>query len=128
MIIIFDNQGVTHAVYNQREVREQHKKWGYVENWQVRTLCSPTEQLEVLQSFIKQADLDLSERGHTITCIRCATGECDHGVTYDPTYGRMMLNYEVRERYPRLDGECPRGCGYKGIAYASYEHYVAGDW
>lgn len=128
MIIVFDNQGIAHAVYNQREVREEHAKHGYVENWQVRTLCSPFEQLEVLQSFIKQADLDLVERGHTVTCIRCASGECDHGISYDPRYGRQLNAHQVRERYPRLNGECPRGCGFRGIAYASQEHYLAGYW
>lgn len=61
-------------------------------------------------------------RGHTVP-------ECDHGVTYD----RSQISagapaHEVRKKYPRLDGTCPLGCGYVGIAYASMEHYVMGDW
>jgi hypothetical protein len=34
----------------------------------------------------------------------------------------------IRRRFPRLDGPCPLGCGYVGIAYASAEHYGYGDW
>jgi hypothetical protein len=33
---------------------------------------------------------------------------------------------EVRRLYPRFHGICR--CGYRGIAYASFQHYVAGDW
>lgn len=61
--------------------------------------------------------------------------ECDHGVTFDeaawkaPTPLSSCLDaHEVRERWPRLDGLCPLGCGYRGIAYASMTHFVAGDW
>lgn len=35
---------------------------------------------------------------------------------------------EVRARWPRLNGLCPKGCGYNGIAYASADHYIYGDW
>jgi hypothetical protein len=35
---------------------------------------------------------------------------------------------EVRRRWPRLHGDCPKGCGYCGIAYASFAHYAAGGW
>jgi len=40
---------------------------------------------------------------------------------------------EVQKRWPRgwftKEKPCPLGCGYdSGIAYASYEHYIAGDW
>lgn len=58
---------------------------------------------------------------------------CDHGLTFDaeaanaipPSELRMR---EIRLRWPRLDGPCPKGCGYEGIAYVSFEHYTAGDW
>jgi hypothetical protein len=73
---------------------------------------------------------------------------CNHGVTFDErqweeAYRRfkadtrgmtdqVLLNavftHEVRRRWPRLDGKCPKGCGYEGICYASTAHYVAGDW
>lgn len=53
---------------------------------------------------------------------------CKHGVTFDSPAARGLPAREVRKRWPRLDGLCPLGCGYNGIAYASKEHYVMGDW
>jgi hypothetical protein len=54
--------------------------------------------------------------------------KCDHGVTFDSKESEGLSAYEVRRRWPRLFGECPKGCGFKGIGYASFEHYIAGDW
>jgi len=71
--------------------------------------------------------------------------QCDHGVTFDAEAAREILanwkpqsaadfvmgnpaSEEVRRRWPRMHGVCPKGCGYVGIAYASYEHYIMGDW
>ena len=61
--------------------------------------------------------------------------ECDHGVVFNATEwsqlgeaGTDVPPIEVRRRWPRLEGECPLGCGYRGIAYASMLHYLAGDW
>lgn len=54
--------------------------------------------------------------------------ECDHGVGFDEDHAKLMDTYEIRRVYPRLNGECPKGCGYVGIAYASKEHYYMGDW
>lgn len=54
--------------------------------------------------------------------------KCDHGVVFDPEGAHDLSAHEVRERWPRLDGACPLGCGYFGTSYASLEHYVAGDW
>jgi len=34
---------------------------------------------------------------------------------------------EVRKKYPRFFGQCP-DCGAQVIGYASYEHYIMGDW
>lgn len=65
---------------------------------------------------------------------------CDHGVTFDDVAARAIENAnrklgtpelttpEIRANWPRLDGECPKGCGYVGIAYASVSHYLWGDW
>ena len=38
-----------------------------------------------------------------------------------------MSSFEVKEKWPRFFGKCAE-CGYYGIAYASFEHYIAGDW
>lgn len=54
--------------------------------------------------------------------------ECTHGVTFDLKAAETLTYTEIRKRWPRLFGECPLGCGFKGIAYASKEHYVYGDW
>ncbi len=71
--------------------------------------------------------------------------ECDHGITFDAEEAKKMLDgfqpksvlefiggnpvsTEIRKRWPRLFGVCPKGCGYNGIYYASTEHYLAGDW
>lgn len=72
--------------------------------------------------------------------------DCDHGVTFDEEEANKLLSNwkgpaspaefimgnpissEVRKRWPRLFGRCPKGCGYEGIYYASYAHYIAGDW
>lgn len=53
---------------------------------------------------------------------------CDHGVTFDAQASRGLSAAEVRKRWPRGWGPCPKGCGWDGIAYASAEHYIAGDW
>lgn len=54
--------------------------------------------------------------------------ECTHGVTFDLEAAKGLDAHEVRRRWPRGFGECPLGCGYSGIAYASYMHYLYGDW
>lgn len=55
-------------------------------------------------------------------------GDCAHGVSFDVEKSRGMSAQEIRNRWPRLMGACPLGCGYSGISYASYDHFVAGDW
>lgn len=54
--------------------------------------------------------------------------KCDHGVTFDLEAAKKLDKYEIRRRWPRLFGKCPKGCGYLGIAYASTQHYLMGDW
>ena len=73
------------------------------------------------------------------------TERCDHGVTFDEQAAAELLagwqpsdatafvmgnpaSRKVRNRWPRLDGTCPKGCGFRGIAYASDAHYTMGDW
>jgi hypothetical protein len=70
---------------------------------------------------------------------------CTHGVLFDEAEAEKVLgswtpkdpvdfimgnpkHAEVRARWPRLHGKCPLGCGFEGIAYASSEHYIMGDW
>ena len=56
------------------------------------------------------------------------SGDCNHGIHFDLQEAEMLLYYQVRERFPRLNGLCPLGCGYTGIYYASKGHYIFGDW
>ena len=74
-----------------------------------------------------------------------STEPCDHGVTFDEGAARKLIEdwapdspaafimgppgaVEIRRRWPRLMGNCPKGCGFHGIAYASAAHYTFGDW
>lgn len=71
--------------------------------------------------------------------------KCDHGVTFDEAAAKTIdrgwrpetdqefiagnpASQEIRKRWPRLDGPCPKGCGFEGIAYQSMAHYRMGDW
>jgi len=54
--------------------------------------------------------------------------ECTHGITFDEVQGLRMSPINVRRLWPRLFGPCPLGCGYSGIYYASWAHFIAGDW
>lgn len=70
---------------------------------------------------------------------------CDHGLKFDlveaekiygswspkdavPFIAGNPKTAEIRRRFPRLFGKCPKGCGYEGIAYVSMDHYRMGDW
>lgn len=56
---------------------------------------------------------------------------CPHHEGYAAVFfdvaGIHLEAEEVRLRFPRWEGPCPT-CGERLIAYASPEHYVAGDW
>ena len=45
---------------------------------------------------------------------------------FDEHEVRGMDARQVRKAYPRLRHECE--CGEVTIAYASFGHYIAGDW
>jgi len=54
---------------------------------------------------------------------------CTHGVVFDKSkITPEMSTSEIRKLFPRLFGDCPFKCGFYGIAYASTEHYLYGDW
>lgn len=62
------------------------------------------------------------------TAPRDNSVNCDHGVTFDEEAARGLSVSEIRKRWPRGFGECPKGCGWNGIYYVSFAHYIAGDW
>lgn len=56
--------------------------------------------------------------------------ECQHlkvMPTFDEGAARGLSASEVRRRWPRFEGVCP-DCGQRGVIYASYMHYLAGDY
>lgn len=64
-----------------------------------------------------------------------AMAACNHGVVFDLAACEAMAEAnqaadtaEVRRRWPRLHGTCPKGCGFAGTAYASFAHMIWGDW
>lgn len=129
-LVVLDYDGVWHEVYNKREVREvreSHNDW--VENWQIRTLCCRNAGTLLLQPRISRAIIDDENgTGHVPTCVRCLCLPCDHGIVFDEAQARQLGTHQVRTQWPRLDGPCPKGCGYVGIFYASHAHYIYGDW
>lgn len=87
----------------------------------------------------------IREETESMTIGAGAASACDHGLTFDlavaeeiygswrPTDAVSFIvgnpkSAEVRKRFPRLSGKCPKGCGYEGIAYVSMDHYRMGDW
>lgn len=77
--------------------------------------------------WIDLAQHDIDDPGVDVDILR--RQECDHGVRFeDTTATSLMKPADIRRFYPRLDGDCPLGCGYHGIAYASHIHFVSGDW
>ena len=75
-------------------------------------------------------DISDARRRHTAAIPDLGAGDpnCSHGVEFDADAARGLSAEEVRRRWPRGWGPCPLGCGFHGIAYASFEHYIAGDW
>lgn len=57
---------------------------------------------------------------------------CDHDVYFDEQAARGLPAHVIVKRWPRgwftQEKPCPKGCGYVGIYYASFVHYIAGDW
>ena len=68
---------------------------------------------------------DLSVNAGVGSMIEKKGCECE-SVKFDTEQARHMTTEEVRAHFPRFFGNCM--CGYSGIKYASYEHYLCGDW
>jgi hypothetical protein len=46
---------------------------------------------------------------------------------FDKSTAQKMSVSEIRKAFPRFSGICP-DCGNNVMVYASYEHYLMGDW
>ena len=101
-----------------------------------RFTATPTPMRQAYMTFPRKDDgscdefWDNSKMRREMPASSSPHPDCDHGVTFDQDAAEdgELDAYEIRKRWPRLDGPCPKGCGYVGIAYASQEHYVYGDW
>ena len=60
-------------------------------------------------------------------CPGCTAAVKEAGVIFDEETARGLDEYEVRRRWPRKTARCLQ-CGASTICYASYMHYIAGDW
>ncbi len=63
--------------------------------------------------------------------MEVSTEVCEHPklpeVPFDPVAAKGLSSHEVKDRWPRLYQVCP-DCKAGIICYASFEHYIAGDW
>lgn len=64
--------------------------------------------------------------------LKCeAFSECLHSSIPEPEFdlevAKTLSADEVRKKYPRIWATCP-DCGCPVIKYASFTHYIAGDW
>jgi hypothetical protein len=81
---------------------------------------------------MRQESVDRVEKNRLEYEAYLAAGGCAHSKCipiYDSERVRkkIMSAEEVRRLYPRFFGNCP-DCGQQLIQYASFEHYLAGDW
>lgn len=89
----------------------------------------PASRLILAKTRSGASLLDLA--AHTpIVSSRPAEESCDHASampTFDAQAAEGLGAREVRLRWPRFEGSCPT-CGARVLCYASFEHYLAGDW
>lgn len=92
-------------------------------------MTNPLEQwLKDQEIFNKEFDKRMEESNKKWAEENPEQAACNHGIMFDEDLSKGLSVQEVRQNWPRLCGLCPKGCGYNGIYYASYSHYVMGDW
>lgn len=89
-------------------------KWGF----------SPRERQLSLAADLENMRRRLTECGYVVLPPSACKA---HTPAFDLEAAKLTSSDVIRMRWPRFDGTCSV-CGYSGIAYASYEHYVYGDW
>ena len=90
------------------------------------------EEFDKIMEEFHQETLAMMERNKREYEAYLAAGGCPHKKCvpeYDSERVKKenMSAEEVRRLYPRFFGNCP-DCGAQLIQYASFEHYLAGDW
>ena len=102
-----------------------------------RLLISEWERVErkpvnvsYVATFVDLARAVIADRAASThaPAVDRAPQSCDHGVSFDPRAAKGLSASEIEQRWPRLYGACPKGCGFDGISYASALHYLSGDW
>ena len=82
---------------------------GWLERW-----------LRSMDDFRSVAETENEEQKIQRLCRHCTP-------EFDERASRGLSDVEVKKRWPRFSGHCSE-CGYFGIKYASWMHYIAGDW
>lgn len=62
--------------------------------------------------------------------VKMIKKQCTHSKctpSFDEERAKNISAQEVRKTYPRFDGTCP-DCNTMVICYASWSHYIKGDW
>lgn len=75
--------------------------------------------------------MDTQNSDSIITKTNAELGNCPHEnlpkVEFDPELAQGLDSYEVKKRWPRGYYTCS-DCLQQVITYASFEHYIMGDW
>lgn len=125
---ILDNtpEGLAETVKAAQEILRDPTK--YAEHKQ--RMYDLVPGLKELEDRFEDFGLRMKEEAQKYTDMHPEQAKCDHGVTFDEKEASKqdMTAPAVRKRWPRLFGKCPKGCGFDGIGYASYAHYIYGDW
>lgn len=88
--------------------------------------CPELDQiLDKMKAKFKETNARLFNESPYRTQAECQTCKVEFDLDLASTLG--LESYEVRNRWPRWFGKC-NDCGYEGIRYASFAHYVYGDW
>lgn len=73
---------------------------------------------------------DPSRYSVRVTGNTSSNAECEHTrhmPTFDEVAARGLSADTVRQLWPRYMGQC-EDCGQHVILYASFMHYISGDW
>lgn len=94
--------------------------------------CEPVHPLRPSLGSYLEANVRLLRCGAlpTADCAHPDPAQCGHPRTlppFDEAAAHGLSAEEVRRRWPRFWGTCPH-CGARTIGYASWAHFVAGDW
>lgn len=82
--------------------------------------------LRDLHEARKASILQISEAELPETVCACGHPFAEPPPIFPTDYTGLSVQ-EIREKYPRVTSTCA-SCGTTTVRYASYLHYIAGDW